>query len=123
MFWFYFLGLLSTFLFFFFFFNDTATTEIYTLSLHDALPIGGSAGVPSAKGTPSWLSFHPWLRSPAGVLRSYSRSASPSRSARSSHPSAASAAGQSASTVSVSAVQSSYSQRRTTKSGVASAEP
>src|SRR2546425_9596579 len=27
---------------FFFFFNDTATTEIYTLSLHDALPI--SAG-------------------------------------------------------------------------------
>src|SRR5438477_6889822 len=30
----------------FFFFNDTATTEIYTLSLHDALPIltqGGSA--------------------------------------------------------------------------------
>src|SRR5215216_8162628 len=27
---------------FFFFFNDTATTEIYTLSLHDALPILGS---------------------------------------------------------------------------------
>src|SRR5216684_9311428 len=27
------------YLFFFFFFNDTATTEIYTLSLHDALPI------------------------------------------------------------------------------------
>src|SRR5256885_12075864 len=26
----------------FFFFNDTATTEIYTLSLHDALPISGS---------------------------------------------------------------------------------
>src|SRR2546421_12784405 len=30
--------LLAVFLFFFFF-NDTATTEIYTLSLHDALPI------------------------------------------------------------------------------------
>src|SRR6266480_5729887 len=31
---------LSSFVFFFFFFfNDTATTEIYTLSLHDALPI------------------------------------------------------------------------------------
>src|SRR5689334_25267045 len=30
---------LSVLLFFFFFFNDTATTEIYTLSLHDALPI------------------------------------------------------------------------------------
>src|SRR2546429_1635325 len=30
----------------FFFFNDTATTEIYTLSLHDALPIyGETAGV------------------------------------------------------------------------------
>src|SRR6266478_9631253 len=34
--------------FFFFFFNDTATTEIYTLSLHDALPIccGASCGSP-----------------------------------------------------------------------------
>src|SRR6476660_10094437 len=30
--------LLFFFFFFFFFFNDTATTEIYTLSLHDALP-------------------------------------------------------------------------------------
>src|SRR5215813_8795640 len=30
------------FFFFFFFFNDTATTEIYTLSLHDALPIFSS---------------------------------------------------------------------------------
>src|SRR3712207_7636525 len=29
------------FILFFFFFNDTATTEIYTLSLHDALPIYG----------------------------------------------------------------------------------
>src|SRR5215204_4722533 len=37
------------FFFFFFFFNDTATTEIYTLSLHDALP-------PSAAGplAPGW---------------------------------------------------------------------
>src|SRR5258706_15422794 len=36
--------------FFFFFFNDTATTEIYTLSLHDALPISSAwrpAGLPS----------------------------------------------------------------------------
>src|SRR2546428_11389952 len=31
--------MLITHYFFFFFFNDTATTEIYTLSLHDALPI------------------------------------------------------------------------------------
>src|SRR2546422_6697433 len=29
---------------FFFFFNDTATTEIYTLSLHDALPISLESG-------------------------------------------------------------------------------
>src|SRR6266480_5408547 len=54
-------GLLSVsvfFLFFFFFFNDTATTEIYTLSLHDALPdptrpgrarrAGGGERVPAA---------------------------------------------------------------------------
>jgi len=31
--------MLYCFYFVFFFFNDTATTEIYTLSLHDALPI------------------------------------------------------------------------------------
>src|SRR3989442_2012528 len=31
--------MMTTLIFFFFFFNDTATTEIYTLSLHDALPI------------------------------------------------------------------------------------
>src|SRR6267143_7288542 len=30
---------------FFFFFNDTATTEIYTLSLHDALPISAEASI------------------------------------------------------------------------------
>src|SRR5205807_10136616 len=34
--------LLFLFIFSFFFFNDTATTEIYTLSLHDALPISGN---------------------------------------------------------------------------------
>src|SRR2546427_9517449 len=32
------------FVIFFFFFNDTATTEIYTLSLHDALPISVAIG-------------------------------------------------------------------------------
>src|SRR5258708_27582345 len=31
----------------FFFFNDTATTEIYTLSLHDALPISTVGQVPA----------------------------------------------------------------------------
>src|SRR3989442_8547080 len=34
---------------FFFFFNDTATTEIYTLSLHDALPISVLAGGPDVR--------------------------------------------------------------------------
>src|SRR2546426_12770682 len=34
----------SSLSFSFFFFNDTATTEIYTLSLHDALPISGPRG-------------------------------------------------------------------------------
>src|SRR3712207_8070915 len=33
----------------FFFFNDTATTEIYTLSLHDALPIFLTVGLRQAK--------------------------------------------------------------------------
>src|SRR2546429_8784071 len=47
--------------FFFFFFNDTATTEIYTLSLHDALPICTARAsirrprrAPSASTCPTW---------------------------------------------------------------------
>src|SRR2546426_2780560 len=40
-------------IFFFFFFNDTATTEIYTLSLHDALPISsGSPRAPRHRSAP-----------------------------------------------------------------------
>src|SRR6478735_8531234 len=46
-----------------FFFNDTATTEIYTLSLHDALPISnalascaGSASTMRAMGQAAWAS-------------------------------------------------------------------
>src|SRR5206468_13121195 len=38
----YFLVSMLIYFFSFFFFNDTATTEIYTLSLHDALPISAS---------------------------------------------------------------------------------
>src|SRR5256885_10157695 len=36
-------GRVSSLAYMFFFFNDTATTEIYTLSLHDALPISAGA--------------------------------------------------------------------------------
>src|SRR6266478_9803425 len=53
-------------LLFFFFFNDTATTEIYTLSLHDALPIitcTGVAGVfvtaSSSQAPPPHLQLEP----------------------------------------------------------------
>src|SRR2546422_2948358 len=46
---------------FFFFFNDTATTEIYTLSLHDALPIlvvfAASGNLPAASMTYSARKF------------------------------------------------------------------
>src|SRR6266496_6280688 len=48
---------------FFFFFNDTATTEIYTLSLHDALP---SSPPHSASTTsPSWWSTTGRRRTPS----------------------------------------------------------
>src|SRR2546422_5674996 len=47
-----------------FFFNDTATTEIYTLSLHDALPI--SLGIPGRRSfgnrTRSPSISRPWVR-------------------------------------------------------------
>src|SRR5688572_31449606 len=44
----------------FFFFNDTATTEIYTLSLHDALPICGRNNVSTPAGEAR--SLHPFRR-------------------------------------------------------------
>src|SRR3712207_7893384 len=70
-----------------FFFNDTATTEIYTLSLHDALPISARAGpdaeravqlqrgrgLPARPGDRSVPTVHPTgtaglrLRPPAGL--------------------------------------------------------
>src|SRR5256885_5648466 len=72
----------------FFFFNDTATTEIYTLSLHDALPIstatatwtrrktrpgGGSTGWPSSPWSPA-RSARRASRSPWSTTRSSCRS-------------------------------------------------
>src|SRR6266496_5510678 len=50
------------FLFFFFFFNDTATTEIYTLSLHDALPIPALPMPTSA--TSRWKPWRPSALAP-----------------------------------------------------------
>src|SRR3712207_7203991 len=60
----------------FFFFNDTATTEIYTLSLHDALPIFGDrvavmrAGVLQQVDTPQTLYDSPVNLFVAGFIGS-----------------------------------------------------
>src|SRR5256885_3189413 len=48
-----FLILIFLLVFFFFFFNDTATTEIYTLSLHDALPISRARPSGRSRGSSS----------------------------------------------------------------------
>src|SRR3712207_9093223 len=56
---------------FFFFFNDTATTEIYTLSLHDALPIS-SWGMTSGRS--------PSCSGPRRATKSTSWPAAPGRS-------------------------------------------
>src|SRR5713226_1648969 len=50
--------LLLYFYFFFFFFNDTATTEIYTLSLHDALPFLGENELEQVGATTAELLRH-----------------------------------------------------------------
>src|SRR5688572_33110851 len=48
--------------FFFFFFNDTATTEIYTLSLHDALPILLNVTPMICPNLPCWISnYQRWM--------------------------------------------------------------
>src|SRR2546429_9940850 len=47
-------------LFIFFFFNDTATTEIYTLSLHDALPISSPTTTRATTGRPTLVTS--WRR-------------------------------------------------------------
>src|SRR5260370_6266428 len=53
----------------FFFFNDTATTEIYTLSLHDALPISDEIA-PAADGKSLRVVWRRWamIGSKAGQL-------------------------------------------------------
>src|SRR2546430_14775241 len=46
----------------FFFFNDTATTEIYTLSLHDALPISTCPSASTTSRASTWVAVTPYLR-------------------------------------------------------------
>src|SRR2546430_127912 len=52
---------------FFFFFNDTATTEIYTLSLHDALPISAGCGCATAHRRSAVAGGEPSPRAPTRV--------------------------------------------------------
>src|SRR2546422_3104928 len=59
-------------IFFFFFFNDTATTEIYTLSLHDALPIWCRVATrigPCHQQSPSRADIHPRTCAPSATRR------------------------------------------------------
>ncbi len=54
---------------YFFFFNDTATTEIYTLSLHDALPILSGNYLP---GSVAMIASSPWTahsETPFGIIQ------------------------------------------------------
>src|SRR5258708_23049803 len=62
----------------FFFFNDTATTEIYTLSLHDALPILRNRSPVQLPVVTSCPDFTPWLS--RSMLASASATPSGSRS-------------------------------------------
>src|SRR3712207_9504620 len=60
------IDIMITFYLFFFFFNDTATTEIYTLSLHDALPILSPTSLPHRTPGGWWFARCPKSRSPGG---------------------------------------------------------
>src|SRR5580704_17572988 len=53
---------------FFFFFNDTATTEIYTLSLHDALPLSAPNAISPSGGRLFYLLNRAWPVFPAAVF-------------------------------------------------------
>src|SRR2546429_6419286 len=72
---------------FFFFFNDTATTEIYTLSLHDALPIcpaGARECVPMRRCSRCWTRWQ-GLAWPCGLPASRSTRDRKSTRLNSSH--------------------------------------
>src|SRR6185369_9301684 len=82
------------FFFFFFFFNDTATTEIYTLSLHDALPIcrrGRQTAFILSSVPKTYFRSRPTICScPAGrtFSPSWRRAGNPSQSPNPAHPKA-----------------------------------
>src|SRR2546429_9110150 len=61
------MGLRSSAGLFFFFFNDTATTEIYTLSLHDALPIFLD-GIADRYDTPYFDNLQKYAQRPIGTF-------------------------------------------------------
>src|SRR2546426_8560819 len=63
------------YLIFFFFFNDTATTEIYTLSLHDALPISTCSSCSRAGSVTTWASASSSGSDPSSARRSCARGA------------------------------------------------
>src|SRR3712207_7017409 len=67
----------------FFFFNDTATTEIYTLSLHDALPIS-AAWVRTSSSLARVIATKKSLRSSASRSSAPGRTSGPRPSGRSS---------------------------------------
>src|SRR5687768_18271065 len=58
-------------LFFFFFFNATATTEIYTLSLHDALPIYPAESESCTQAAVSRLVGYGWPRQTGSAFPDY----------------------------------------------------
>src|SRR5690348_17392967 len=69
---------------FFFFFNDTATTEIYTLSLHDALPISAARREPGGRARTGARKTAERARGVRGAVRGEDRK---STRLNSSHPS------------------------------------
>src|SRR3712207_8975833 len=75
----------------FFFFNDTATTEIYTLSLHDALPISA----PAARRRPTAWPCTARAASAAGAPPAAARTATRAGTARHPIGTTAAAAGRS----------------------------
>src|SRR5258708_16399712 len=66
-------------MFLFFFFNDTATTEIYTLSLHDALPISGPTSERTCRSIPGTRSMCTNIPASAATTTSFPTARTASR--------------------------------------------